>query len=149
MAGFLIAILSGALMSIQGVFNTDVTKNSSIWVAAGFVQLTAFLTCVVMWFVNGRPEVVGIFHLDRKYALLGGVIGAFITYTVVRGMSTLGTAKAALIIVVAQLLTAYLIELFGIFGSKKAEFSWMKILGLAIAIVGVIIFNLYGNNVES
>lgn len=30
MAGFLIAILSGALMSIQGVFNTGVTKSSSI-----------------------------------------------------------------------------------------------------------------------
>ena len=29
MAGFLIAILSGALMSIQGVFNTGVTKSSS------------------------------------------------------------------------------------------------------------------------
>ncbi len=43
MAGFLIAILSGALMSIQGVFNTGVTKSSSIWVAAGFVQITAFL----------------------------------------------------------------------------------------------------------
>ncbi len=31
MAGFLIAMLSGALMSIQGVFNTGVTKASSIW----------------------------------------------------------------------------------------------------------------------
>ena len=39
MTGFLIAMISGALMSIQGVFNTDVTKSSSIWVAAGFVQL--------------------------------------------------------------------------------------------------------------
>ena len=38
MAGFLIAMLSGALMSIQGVFNTGVTKSSSIWVAAGFVD---------------------------------------------------------------------------------------------------------------
>ena len=30
MAGFLIALVSGALMSIQGVFNTEVTKSSSI-----------------------------------------------------------------------------------------------------------------------
>lgn len=28
MAGFLIALLSGALMSVQGVFNTQVTKST-------------------------------------------------------------------------------------------------------------------------
>ena len=38
MAGFIVAIISGALMSLQGVLNTNVTKASSIWVAAGFVQ---------------------------------------------------------------------------------------------------------------
>lgn len=56
MAGFLIAIISGALMSVQGVFNTTATKSSSIWVAASFVQITAFATCVLMWFYGGRPS---------------------------------------------------------------------------------------------
>lgn len=37
MLGFWIAILSGALMSVQGVFNTQVTKQSGIWVANAFV----------------------------------------------------------------------------------------------------------------
>ena len=39
MWGFVIALISGALMSVQGVFNTAVTKQTSIWVAAGWVQL--------------------------------------------------------------------------------------------------------------
>lgn len=30
MIGFLIAVISGALMSVQGVFNTQVTKSSEI-----------------------------------------------------------------------------------------------------------------------
>ena len=33
MWGFIIALISGALMSIQGVFNTEVTKSSSVWAA--------------------------------------------------------------------------------------------------------------------
>ena len=66
MAGFLIAMLSGALMSIQGVFNTGVTKASSIWVAAGYVQLTALVTCAVMWLFSGRPSIAGIADTDRK-----------------------------------------------------------------------------------
>lgn len=143
---FLIAMISGALMSIQGVFNTDVTKSSSIWVAAGFVQLTALC--------NVRSDVVrdrasgcdGSFSVERKYALLGGVIGAFITYTVVRSMSSLGTAKASLTIVVTQVAAAYLIELFGLFGSEKSDFSWGKFIGLAIAIVGLVVFNMVGQD---
>ena len=31
MWGFIIALISGALMSIQGVFNTKVTESSSMW----------------------------------------------------------------------------------------------------------------------
>ena len=140
MAGFLIAIISGALMSVQGVFNTTATKSSSIWVAASFVQITAFATCVLMWFYDGRPPIAGLFQVQPKYALLGGVIGAFITYTVVRAMGSLGTAKAEITIAVA-----YIIELFGMFGSKRADFSWLKLLGLALAIGGVVLFNVCGN----
>ena len=149
MAGFLIAVISGALMSVQGVFNTGVTKSSSIWVAAGFVQITAFLTCVVMGFVDGRPGIMGLFGVQPKIALLGGVIGAFITYTVVKAMSGLGVAKAEITIVISQIAVAYLIELFGLFGSEKKEFSWLKLLGIAVAIAGVVIFSLCGNTKES
>lgn len=146
MAGFIIAIVSGALMSIQGIFNTNVTKSSSIWVAAGFVQLTALATCLIMWFFNGRPEVSGVLRVDNKVSLLGGVIGAFITFTVVKSVSELGIAKAEITIVVAQVIVAYLIELFGLFGSKKAEFSWLKLLALIIAAGGVFMFYMVGKN---
>lgn len=146
MAGFIIAIVSGALMSIQGIFNTNVTKSSSIWVAAGFVQLTALATCLIMWFFNGRPEVSVVLRVDNKVSLLGGVIGAFITFTVVKSVSELGIAKAEITIVVSQVIVAYLIELFGLFGSKKAEFSWLKLLALIIAAGGVFMFYMVGKN---
>ena len=146
MAGFIIAIVSGTLMSIQGIFNTNVTKSSSIWVAAGFVQLTALATCLIMWFFNGRPEVSGVLRVDNKVSLLGGVIGAFITFTVVKSVSELGIAKAEITIVVSQVIVAYLIELFGLFGSKKAEFSWLKLLALIIAAGGVFMFYMVGKN---
>lgn len=73
MWGILVALISGALMSLQGVFNTEVTKQSSIWAAAGWVQATALITCVVLYFCTGRGEIWGMFSIDRKYMLLGGV----------------------------------------------------------------------------
>ena len=121
--GIIIALLSGALMSLQGVFNTEVTKQTSVWVAAGWVQLTAFITCVVIWLFTGREPVMGLMQVTPKYVLLGGIMGALITYTVIRSMASLGPAQTALLIVISQIIVAYGIELFGLFGVDKTPFA--------------------------
>ena len=138
MWGWILAMVSGALMSIQGVFNTEVTKQSGIWTAAGFVQLTAFLFCAAAWLISGQENgISAIWQTEPKYMLLGGVMGALITYTVIRSMDNLGPAMAVMIIVITQLLAAYLIEVFGLFGVEKVGFEWKKALGMAVAIVVV------------
>ena len=60
MLGWIVALISGALMSVQGVFNTQTTKASSIWIASSFVQFTALLVCLIAWAVTdkiGRAHV--------------------------------------------------------------------------------------------
>jgi len=140
MIGLFIALLSGALMSVQGVFNTQVTKDSSIWVANAFVQLTALLVCLAAWLCTDRSSFGALLKVEPKYMLLGGVIGAFITYTVIRSMDMLGPARAVTLIVIAQLIVAYVIELLGWFGVEKQPLEWRKIIGMVVAIAGIIIF---------
>ena len=140
MIGFFIALVSGALMSVQGVFNTQVTKTTGMWVSNGWVQLSAFAVCLVAWFIAGRDDVMTIAKVEPKYMLLGGVIGAGITWTVIKSMEQLGPAKAALLIVISQLIIAYVIELLGLFGVDKQPADWRKIGGMALALIGVAIF---------
>lgn len=142
MWGLLIAIISGALMSIQGVFNTGVTKQTSNWLTTAWVAFSGFVLAFVLWFIFERDQadIMSLFKVDNKYMLIGGVIGTFITWTVIKSMSELGPAKAVLLIVIAQLLIAYIIELFGIFEVEKVPFQWSKLIGIIIAIVGFIIF---------
>ena len=71
---------------------------------------------------------------------LGGVIGAGITWTVVKSMASLGPAKAALLIVISQLIVAYVIELLGMFGVEKSPFAFRKLAGLVVALIGIAIF---------
>ncbi|MCI9025110.1 MAG: DMT family transporter [Dorea sp.] len=140
MIGFLIALLSGALMSVQGVFNTQVTKTTGMWVSNAWVQLTAFAVCIAAWLIAGRDNVMTLTKVEPRYVLLGGVIGAGITLTVIKSMEQLGPAKAALLIVIAQLIIAYVIELLGLFGVEKEPLEWRKIIGMVIALIGVAIF---------
>ena len=90
MAGFLIALLSGALMSVQGVFNAQVTKTTGIWVSNGWVQLSAFFLCLLVWLATGRDSVAALMEVQPRYMLLGGVIGAGITWTVIKSVDALG-----------------------------------------------------------
>ena len=131
-------------MSIQGVFNTEVTKQTSLWVSTGWVQLSAFVVCVLAWLFTGRESVAALWQVDNKYTLLGGVIGAFITITVIQSMGALGPAKAVMLIVAAQLIVAYLIEVFGIFGVEKTGLDWMKLLGTGLFLAGIFIFKARG-----
>ena len=140
MIGFFIAMLSGALMRVQGVFNTKLTESTSLWVANAFVQFTAFLLCIAAWLVTDRSSMRSLFNVEPKYFLLGGVMGAFITLTVIKSMDSLGPAKAVMLIVIAQLIVAYLIELFGLFGVEKQPFVWRKAIGALVAIAGFIVF---------
>ena len=125
MFGFIVALVSGALMSIQGVFNTEVTKQTGTWLTNSFVQFTGFLLCLVIWFFKERKKhpPMEIFAVEPKYYLLGGVIGAFITFTVIAGMSTL---------------------VFGIFGVEKTGLDWMKLLGTGLFLAGIFIFKARG-----
>lgn len=140
MIGFFIALLSGALMSVQGVFNTKVTETTGMWVSNAWVQLSAFALCFVAWLIAGRDDVMTLTKVEPKYVLLGGVIGAGITLTVIKSMEQLGPAKAALLIVISQLIIAYVIELLGLFGVEKEPLEWRKVIGMVIALIGVAIF---------
>jgi transporter family-2 protein len=55
-------------------------------------------------------------------------------------MGSLGPARAAMLIVISQLVVAYLIELFGLFGVEQQPFEWRKVLGMFVAILGIVIF---------
>lgn len=127
-------------MSVQGVFNTGVTKTTGMWVANSWVQFSALVMCLAIWLFSGRDSFANLWKVDNKYMLLGGIIGAFITFTVVKSMASLGPAQAVMIIVVSQLLVSYLIEVFGLFGVEKVAFEWKRLLGMALAIGGIILF---------
>ena len=140
MIGIFVALLSGALMSIQGVFNTEVTRQSSVWVSASWVQFSALITGLVIWGIFDRKNLMLITRVSPVYMLLGGVMGAFITWTVIKSMDGLGPAKATLLIVVTQILVSYVAEVFGLFGVEKAAFEWRKLIGAVLAIAGIVVF---------
>lgn len=126
-------------MSIQGVFNTRVQEKLGIWEATTIVQGTGFLLTLVLLYFLGNGNFRAIKDVNKLY-LLGGLIGVIITWSVIKSVGTLGPAVGISTILIAQLLAAGLISKFGLFGSEKIPFGLKEMLGIAIMIVGVVIF---------
>ena len=92
------------------------------------------------WAFKDGQSFLTLLEVPDKWALLGGVIGAFITVTVIRSMADLGPARAAMLIVISQLIVAWLIELFGWFGVEQTPFEWKKLAGMGLAVIGIVLF---------
>ena len=138
--GITFALLAGLLMSVQGVFNTRVMESSSMWSANIWIQLSALIVTIIIWLAFDTKNIFSVFSVSNKLYLLGGVIGAIITFTVIKSIGKLGPAEATMLILIAQVTVAYAIEFFALFGTDKGTFEISKLIGLIIMIAGIIIF---------
>lgn len=139
MFGIIFAIISGISMSIQGVFNTRLSEKIGLWETTALVQGIA-LVCSLIVFLFARDGNFAELKNVNKYYLLGGALGVVITFTVIKSVSLMGPTLGIGIILVAQLLSASLIDFFGLFGSDKIKFSLNNVLGIVIMIIGIVIF---------
>lgn len=139
MLGIIMCIISGAAMSVQGVFNTRLSEQVGLLESNFIVQALALILAAIslFWAKGSFAEVMGV----NKLYLFGGALGMLITITVMLGIKNLSPAVATSIILVSQLAAAAIIDAFGLFGSEHAVFGIRKIIGLAVMIGGIILFS--------
>lgn len=137
--GYIFASIAGALMSIQGVMNTGLSKKIGLYESNVFVQSTALVVSVILLFFLKSGNWANIKDVNKLY-LLGGIIGPVITITVMLSIKQLSPALAVSTILISQLLVAAIIDAFGIMDSQKVAFGWNKYVALLMLIGGVILF---------
>ncbi|MDZ5254829.1 DMT family transporter [Clostridium sp. LIBA-8841] len=139
MLGIILAIISGAAMSIQGVFNTRVSEKIGVWETNTIVQGSAFVLALLIMLMLRSGNFSELRAVNKVY-LLGGAIGVVITYTVMAAVGSLGPTFGISIILISQLLTAGIIDAFALFDTEKIKFAAHNYLGIIIMIIGIIIF---------
>lgn len=131
----LVAAIAGALMAVQGSFNSILGKTIG-WLEGTFsVQLIGTVAAgILLWgFGNGNFGKIGEVPW---FAWLGGLIGVAIIFGVAISIPKLGVGVATTAIIAAQLLTAYLIDHFGWFGMEAIPFNLVKAGGILLIVIG-------------
>ena len=132
----LVACLAGVAMAVQGSMNSAVSKAIGLMESTFVVHFIATLatgTMLLLGFGNGNWAN---YDSIPWYYYAGGLIGVGITYGVVISIAKLGAAIATTSIIVGQVLTACLLDHFGVFGLEKSPLTWLKLLGVVFLALG-------------
>ncbi|MEG1004484.1 MAG: DMT family transporter [Clostridium sp.] len=139
MFGIIFSIISGIAMSFQGVFNTKLGDKIGIWETNTLVQVTGLIITLIITAFFGKGDFRELQNTSKIY-MLGGVLGVIIVFTVMMGIGSLGPTYSIAIILVSQLIAAAVIDYFGLFGCEKLNFTLKEYIGVAIMIIGIIVF---------
>lgn len=141
MLGVLFAIMAGVCISLQNVFNTRVGDSVGSIETTVVVHAVGLVASIIMVVFLGDGDLTKIGNVDKVY-LIGGALGVAIVIGVIKGVSTLGAAQAVMIVMLAQLAVAYLIDAMGLFGMDRIPVSMTKLAGLGIMLGGLFVFRL-------
>jgi bacterial/archaeal transporter family-2 protein len=131
----LLAALAGALMAIQGTFNSISGKIIGLLEGTFCVLLLGTITAGILLLFWGNGSFIKMGSVPW-YVWLGGPLGVAIIFGVAVSIPKLGVGVATTAIIGAQLLTAYCIDHFGLFGMTQVPFNLVKLGGILLIVTG-------------
>jgi transporter family-2 protein len=130
--GAVLAAMAGLAIAAQVVVNTLGIRSLGVGALIGVSGLaTAAAGFAVALFA--RPELTGRAML---YGVTSGILGAFILAAIVVAAGRAGLAQTLSLVIASQLIAGLLIDRTGLFGPAAADFGGLKVLGVALVLVG-------------
>ncbi len=104
--------------------------------AAAILFLVAFAACVAAVLATG-PQPLLRAPEQPRHLFLGGLLVAFYVLSITYIAPTFGVGNAVFFVLVGQLVSAGLIDQFGLFGARQESLSATRALGIAVMALGV------------
>lgn len=139
--GIVLAVIAGALVSLQTIFNNKVNERTGSWATTTLVLGTGFLASLLGSLVFEGKNTFALRHMQLWY-WFSGMIGVGVVFCLVQGMKRLGATYAISIVLTAQLGTALLWDSLGWLGLEKIPFTFSKLIGVLVIIGGILVFKL-------
>ncbi|RJX22988.1 MAG: DMT family transporter [Ammonifex sp.] len=132
----ILAAAAGSLMAVQGSVNALLGKISGLWEATFIVHAVGVVFAGTLLIFLGSGGFTRLGNVPW-YAWTGGLLGVLIIFGVAKSIPKVGVAPATTAIVFAQVLTATVIDHFGLFGMARLPFTGWRIVGGLLLTAGV------------
>ncbi|HDR7915678.1 DMT family transporter [Bacillus pretiosus] len=141
MKGIVFAVLAGVFITLQGTFNAKLSSHIGIWSTSIITHFIGFLIATTVFLLKKEEKVADLKDVKKIY-LVAGALGGLIICAETVAIHAMGVTLTAGTLMVAQLLTATLIEMKGLFQIKKIQMERYHIVGTIVMIIGIVVFNM-------
>ncbi|WP_421383244.1 DMT family transporter [Bacillus salacetis] len=139
--GIIFSLLAGIFITLQGIFNTNVSSMVGLWYTTAIVHGIGLLGSIAVLLFLKDGSLSKITEVNKVY-LIGGLFGVIIVYSTMKGISMAGPAFSISVVLISQLTIALIINTFGLLGVEAVPLSFSKIIGVLVMITGVVIFQM-------
>lgn len=137
--GIIFAVLSGTFIALQGIFNAKLGYAVGPWLSVTIVHFVGLVLALAIYFFK-RDADLEAFRRVPWYYSLGGLFGVFVVFGELTAIQQLGVTWAICILLVAQLIGAFLIDVNGWLGVKRKPMNTGQVMGLALMVIGIGIY---------
>ncbi|WP_286238075.1 DMT family transporter [Neptuniibacter halophilus] len=136
--GVCVVLLAGAMLPLQAGINSHLARfsGSALWASA----ISFMIGCVALIAVNMALRTTTPSMIQLKdapaWAWIGGLLGAFFVTAMAMFAPKLGASTLVALVIGGQLVTAVLLDHFGLAGYEVSETSLTRIAGLVLVGVG-------------
>lgn len=142
----LLAVITGMVMAVQSSINghLGIILHSSLYAVTisftiSLILLNLLLVGQHVSYRNLRGIVTGVHY--HWWLLLGGLLGILFSFSSAWLVPVLGTGTVVISSLFGQLTFSVVIDQWGLFGASIKPVSVAKLIGLVVALLGIVLIN--------
>jgi transporter family-2 protein len=126
---------TGVGIPIMAAWNSRLgAELGSPWAAAFILFVVGAIICGVAMRALGLPKQGWFGATPLYYA--GGLLVAFYVLSITWTAPRIGVANAVFFVLLGQIVTAALIDQFGLFGTLKSQLTMQRVIGIVFMFIG-------------
>ena len=131
----LLMFATGVCIPVMATWNSRLgVELESPWAAALILFVLGAIVCGIAMLILGLPKQHWFGATPLYYA--GGLVVAFYILAITWTAPRIGVANAVFFVLLGQIVSAALMDQFGLFGALKSPLTTLRIIGIVFMVIG-------------
>ena len=140
---YILPLIAGIMITVQSGINSQLRtaiQHPLLAALISFLSGTAALIVLVLLSKQAMPTMQALGSISW-YKWTGGLLGAFVVTVTLVSVAQIGATNMFVLIIAGQLITAVIIDHFGMLGLQQSTITLQKTVGVMLLVVGVYLVN--------
>jgi len=140
---YLLPVFAGVAITIQSGVNSQLRTSIQHPLMAAFISFVVGTIALAILLIFSKETIPGLsqFSSVNWYKYTGGLLGAFVVTVTLISVAQIGAGNMFVLIVAGQLVTAVLMDHFGVLGMRPNPVSMQKFFGICLLVAGAWLVN--------